>query len=53
VDAYQCCMLHPIAKCSIPLLDHSKPPGMKNLTSKSRFFFWNQNKSGYSYRLPQ
>jgi hypothetical protein len=29
VAAYQCWMLHPIAKCSIPLLDHSKPSETK------------------------
>jgi hypothetical protein len=38
VVAYQCQMLHPIAKCSIPLLDHSKPSRMKNLASNNRLF---------------
>jgi hypothetical protein len=33
-------MLHPIAKCSIPLLDHSKLSGTKNLASNNRLF-WN------------
>jgi hypothetical protein len=33
-------------------LDHSKPSGTKNLASNNRLF-WNQDKSGYSCRLPQ
>jgi hypothetical protein len=47
VAAYQCRMLHPMAKYSIPLLDHSKPFGMKNLASNNKLF-WNQDKCGYS-----
>jgi hypothetical protein len=45
-------MLHTIAKCSIPLFDHSKPSRMKNLASNSRLF-WDHDKFGYSYHLPQ
>jgi hypothetical protein len=52
VAAYQCWMLHPTTKYSIPLLHHSKPSGMKNLASNNRLF-WNQDKSGYSSRISQ
>jgi hypothetical protein len=31
-------MLHPMAKYSILLLDHSKPSGTKNLASNTEYF---------------
>jgi hypothetical protein len=45
-------MLHPIAKCLIPLLDHIKPTRKKNVASNNRLF-WKHDKFGYRCRLPQ